>query len=227
MPKRARKDLDKIQDRRAEVVQLRGQGKTWDEIARLTGYSNGSAASKAWKRAIQQHPDQTVDEVRRQEKTRLEQIDATFSQVIARPPIKTTSIGRTQWDVRTCTCPVKAATNRDHDPDCEVQPVLDVGALISAANGRIKAGESLRRLVGADAPSAPAVVVTDYSTRVIADVKQFYADHPGYQRTPGSPVPPGIEVQGPAAVDAWMGAQQYRAQRTAITGTITGEDTPA
>ena len=47
MAKRARHDLPDVQDRRAEVVQLRGEGRTWDEIAQRVGYSNGSAASKA------------------------------------------------------------------------------------------------------------------------------------------------------------------------------------
>lgn len=164
MPKRARKDLDVVQDKRARVVQLRGEGKTWDEIARLTGYSNGSAASKAWRVAIKQHPDQSVDEVRRQEKTRLEVMDSRLSQIIGRAPVKTTSIGRTQWDVRTCTCDVKAATNRDHDPGCQVQPVLDENTVISAIRERRQIGESLRKLTGADAPGSPLV---DARTQVI------------------------------------------------------------
>ena len=171
MPKRARKDLDKIQDRRAEVVRLRGAGNTWDEIARLTGYSNGSAASKAWRAAIKQHPDQTVDEVRRQEKTRLEQMDSVLTGIVASPPVKTTSIGRTQWDVRTCTCDVKAATNRDHAPDCQVQPVLDVGQVISAVQGRLAVGESLRKLVGADAV-APTAVLDARTQILLADINQ-------------------------------------------------------
>jgi len=212
VPRRARKDLDKIQDRRAEVVRLRGEGKTFDEIARLTGYSNGSAASKAWKAAIRQHPDQTVDEIRRQEKTRLEQIDATFSQVIARPPIKTTSIGRTQWDVRTCTCPVKAATNRDHEPDCQVQPVLDVGALISAANGRIKAGESLRKLVGADA-IGPAPLIDARTQVIVANINQARArrgENPIRIPEPGPGTIPADQAN--AACDAALAALQPKAE---------------
>jgi hypothetical protein len=47
-------------------------------------------------------------------------------------PIKTTSIGRTQWDVRTCTCGVKARTDRDHAEECPVLPVTDSGPVITA-----------------------------------------------------------------------------------------------
>lgn len=162
VPKRARKDLDVIQDKRAEVVRLRAEGRTWDQIAAQVGYSNGSAASKAWKRAIQQRPDQTVDEVRRQEKTRLEAMDSRLSEIIACPPIKTTSIGRTQWDVRTCTCGVRGDTKREHTEDCQVQPVLDERTVIAAVTERRALGESLRRLVSADAPPLAPVLSEDY-----------------------------------------------------------------
>ena len=52
--------------------------------------------------------------------------------ISAGPPIKTTSIGRTQWDPRTCTCGVKGRTDKDHDPDCAVEPVVDSAPLIAA-----------------------------------------------------------------------------------------------
>ena len=175
MPRRARKDLDKIQDKRAEVVRLRAEGKTWDQIAAQVGYSNGSAASKAWRAAIKQHPDQSVDEVRRQEKTRLEVMDSRLSEIIGRAPVKTTSIGRTQWDVRTCTCEVKAATNRDHDPDCQVQPVLDENTVIAAIRERRQLGESLRKLVGADAPAGPTAILDARTQIVVGEINQARA----------------------------------------------------
>lgn len=152
MPRRARKDLDKIQDRRAQVVELRGQGLTWDQIAARTGYSNGSAASKAWRAAIKQHPDQTVDEIRAQERTRLEQMDATLAGIVASPPVKSTAIGRVMWDPRTCTCGVRGDTKREHAEDCHVVPVLDTGQVTAAVRARLAVGESYRKLVGADQP---------------------------------------------------------------------------
>ena len=80
--------------------------------------------------------------------------------------------------------------------------------------------------MGADAPASPSVVVADYSTRVIAEVHQWHADHPGYRRTPGSVIPPGIEVEGPAAIAAWTADQEYRARRAPTPVTVPAEDTP-
>ena len=142
MPKRTRHDLQVVQDKRAQVVELRAKGRTWDQIATMVGYSNGSSASKAWRAAIQQRPDLTVDEVRAQERARLEEIDSLLGDMIARPPIKTTSIGRTQWDVRTCTCGVRACTDRDHAEDCEVEPVLDASVVLGALRERRQVGQS-------------------------------------------------------------------------------------
>jgi hypothetical protein len=169
-------NLPAIQDKRAEVVKLRGQGLTWDQIAERTGYSSGSGALKAWRKAIQQKPDLAVTEIRAAERERLEQMDARLADLIARPPIKTTSIGRTQWDPRTCTCDVKGATNRDHDPDCQVQPVLDEHLIVAAIRERRANGESYRRLTGADATQDTPFI--DARTQIlIADINNDRARH--------------------------------------------------
>ena len=81
MARRARHNLPEIQDKRARVVELRARGLTWQQIADQTGYANPSGAAKAWAVAIRQHPDQTVDQIRAQEKTRLEQMDATLAAI--------------------------------------------------------------------------------------------------------------------------------------------------
>jgi hypothetical protein len=90
MAKRARHDLPAVQEKRARVVELRGQGQTWDQIATTVGYSSGSAASNAWKAAIQQRPDLTVDDIRNGERERLEQMDSRLADIIATPPRKLT-----------------------------------------------------------------------------------------------------------------------------------------
>ena len=196
MAKRARHDLPEVQERRAEVVRLRGEGKTWDEIARTTGFSNGSAASKAWRAAIQQRPDLTVDEIRRAERERLEAMDSRLSQLIATPPIKTTSIGRTQFDVRTCTCETKRKTDREHNPDCQVQPVLDENAVIAAIKERRMIGESLRRLTGADAP--PTVNgLTDEQLYALARVEALQAHRAQFAPLRLAPPPPGYATMTP------------------------------
>lgn len=191
--RRARHDLPAIQEKRTQVVELRAQGKTWDQIAAQVGYSNGSAASKAWRAAIKQRPDQTVDEIRAQEKTRLEQMDSRLSDIIASPPIETTSIDRTQWDPRTCTCSVRGDTKREHAGDCPVQPVLDKNTVIQAIKERRMVGESLRKLTGADAPQAVSVLNDEQRLELakIAAVQQYRAQltpsprwHPRHRGTP-------------------------------------------
>ena len=97
-------NLPEIQDKRAAVIRLRAEGRTWQQVADLAGYSTASGALKAWRKAVQQHPDQTVDEIRAQEKTRLEEMDSELARIIDRPPIRTTSIGRVMYDIRTCEC---------------------------------------------------------------------------------------------------------------------------
>jgi hypothetical protein len=168
--KRARHDLPAIQERRAEVVRLRGEGKAWDKIAQLTGFSNGSAASKAWRAAIQQRPDLTVDEIRRAERGRLEVMDSRLAQIISRPPGRTTSIGRTQFDVRTCTCDVKADTKREHEPGCKVQPVLDEHAVIAAHQRTPPSRQGLRRLTGADLTRLQNAGLNQDQVRAMAEV---------------------------------------------------------
>ena len=179
------------------MVELRAQGRTWDQIAAATGYSNGSAASKAWRKAIMQRPDQTVDDIRLQEKARLEQMDSRLSDIISSPPIKTTSIGRTQWDPRTCTCGVRADTKREHADGCPVQPVLDENAVIAAIKERRMIGESLRKLTGADAP--PAVDgFTEQQIYALARVEALKAHRAEFAPLRIAPAPPEYATMTPA-----------------------------
>jgi hypothetical protein len=215
--RRARHGQPAVQERRAEVVRLRAEGKTWDEIARLTGFANGSAASKAWRAAIQQRPDLTVDEIRRAERERLEAMDSRLAQIIAQAPVKTTSIGRTQWDVRTCTCDVKADTKKEHEPGCQVQPVLDEHAVIAAIKERRQIGESLRKLTGADAaPALPALT----EEQLIQMAKMQLAREHWAQGTPIPPLPPlpdGYD-QMPPEQQARVSLERTRGQLAALPG---------
>jgi hypothetical protein len=184
--RRARHDLPAVQEKRAQVVALRAEGRTWDQIAADVGYSNGSAASKAWRAAIRARPDLSVDEIRRAERERLEQMDSRLSVIISSPPIKTTSIGRTQWDPRTCTCGVRGDTKREHAADCPVEPVLDANSVIAAIKERRMVGESLRRLTGAD--EAPrGIILDDRALRVMTEVAA--ARNQLEQQSPGIPRP--------------------------------------
>jgi hypothetical protein len=92
--RRARKDLDVVQEKRAKVVELRSRGLTWEAIAAAVGYSGPSAASKAWYAAIRQRPDMTVDQVREDGKARLEYVTAKAAEQIENPGPRVSAIGK-------------------------------------------------------------------------------------------------------------------------------------
>lgn len=223
MPRRTPKNLPAIQHKRGEVVRLRAEGLTWDEIARRTGYSGGSGAYKAWVKAIRQAPDESVAEIRRQEKTRLEQMDSVMSGIIANPPIRATSIGRVMWDPRTCTCGVKGDTKRDHADDCQVQPVLDAGAVVRASAERRAIGESLRRLVNADATPRLGSGFSDDQVRQLAEVLAAKRELDRQAPPPPLALPANYTSMTPAeqaAADLAARRASLEAQRATIPGEI-------
>lgn len=195
VPKRARKDLDVVQAKRARVVELRGQGWTWDRIAAEVGYSNGSAASKAWRAAIRQHPDQTVDEIRFQQRTRLEQMDSRLSDLITSPPLKTTAIGRVLTDPETG------------------EPVRDMGAAIAAIRERRQIGESLRRLTGADTPPSRSDGLNEDQVRLMAEVIVARRDRGLHAALP--PAPDGYRDLTPEQ-QARADLERHRARLAAV-----------
>ena len=148
---RTPKDLPAIQDRRAQVVKLRAQGLTWDQIAERVGYANGSSALKAWRTAIKQTPDLAVKEIRAAERERLSEMDATLAGIVADPPVKVTAIGKTQYDD-------------------QGRPVKDMAVVISAIRERRQVGESYRRLTAADAAPPRGAGLTEDQARIMAEV---------------------------------------------------------
>jgi hypothetical protein len=155
--------------KRDRAVELRAQGWTYEAIALEVGYANRASAQKAINAALASIPQASCSQLIRQEEERLAEMDARLSRLIETGAVKTTSIGRTQFDVRTCTCPTKARTDRDHDEDCQVQPVLDEHLIISAIKERRAVGESLRKLRGADAPAGPTTIIDARVQTLIAD----------------------------------------------------------
>jgi hypothetical protein len=160
-------------EKRQKVVDARAAGNTWSRCAELSGYSSAESAMRAFNQACAMMPQQSLDELIAGETARLESCDQVLADIIVSPPIKTTSIGRTQYDVRTCTCDTKASTTKDHAPDCTVQPVLDQHAVISAVKERRLCGESLRRLRGADRPQTQTpddVALTEEAAAYLREV---------------------------------------------------------
>lgn len=134
--------------KRQRVVDARSEGHTWAQCAEIAGYQNPESAIRAFDQAMREKPHRNAEQWRSEHVEQLQAEYARLGQIIGKPPIKTTSIGRTQWDPRTCTCGAKGAP--DHAESCGVQPVLDERAVIAAITERRQIGESLRRLLGVD-----------------------------------------------------------------------------
>ena len=194
---RTPKNLPAIQDRRAEVVRLRAQGLTWDQVAERTGYANGSSALKAWRVAIKQTPDLAVKEIRAAERERLSQMDAVLADIVARPPAKTTAIGKTVVD-----------------PDTG-ETVRDMTAVIAAVRERRQVGESYRKLTAADVPAATSPLIDARSLTILTEVRGEQARRNSIAPPPPlAPLPRDYESLPPAE-QARIQLERHRAQVTA------------
>lgn len=193
-------DLPAIQDKRAEVVRLRGQGLTWDQVAERAGYGTASGALKAWRKAIAQKPDLAVTEVRAAERERLEEMDATLAKIIATPPAKTTAIGKTVAD-----------------PDTG-ETIRDMSVVVAALRERRQVGESYRRLTGADA--APVgMSLPEQFVRHLAEARAAQERMDQQATIPLAPLPDGYSAMSPeqqAAADLDRRRAQVDAQRVII-----------
>ena len=204
---RTPRNLPAIQDRRAEVVRLRAQGLTWDQVAGRAGYANGSGALKAWRKAIQQTPDLAVKEIRAAERERLSQMDAVLADIVAHPPAKTTAIGKTVID-----------------PDTG-ETVRDMTAVIAAVRERRQVGESYRRLTAADVPAAAPPLIDARSLTLITEVRtEQHARDCVAPPPPLAPLPPGYDTLPPAE-QARLELDRRRAQVAAQQAAIQGEIT--
>jgi hypothetical protein len=160
VPKRANHNLPAVQEKRAEVVRLRAEGMTWDQIARLTGYSNGSAASKAWKAAVQQRPDLSVDLVRAQEAERIEFLWTATAELIRDPGPRSSAIG-------------KVVTFPEGHPRAgEIVPENSIR--LRAIDQYRKQSEYYARLTGAML-EGPAVVIDQRNEVLRLELNQYFA----------------------------------------------------
>ena len=220
------KNLPELAAKREQVIRLRAQGLTWAEIADRTGYSDASAALKAFKAAVKEAPALAVDELRAQERERLDILFAATAEQIRDPGPRVSAIGK---------LPVYPAGHPK-----EGQIVEDESVRSRAIDNYRKISESLRRLHGADAPQAAAPIVDARTQIIVSEINAARAADgipPIPQFTVGPPaenpaaleqaaaqasaalaklrdqigVPPSIRAQGQAAIDAYTADQQYRA----------------
>lgn len=65
-------------EREIKVLELRRAGGTWDEIAQLVGYTDASAARKAYLRVTDRNLRETAEDVRDLELSRLDRLMAPY-----------------------------------------------------------------------------------------------------------------------------------------------------
>lgn len=65
-------------DKEIKVLELKRSGATWDAIAEVVGYANGSGAFKAYQRAMVRTMQQPADELRNAEVDRLDRLQRAF-----------------------------------------------------------------------------------------------------------------------------------------------------
>ena len=159
-------------EKRQAVVNARADGKTWKECADIAGYLNAESAVRAFDQAMKEKPHRNAEQWRNEHIEMLQQEYAHLGALRDNPPVKTTAMGKSQWDPRTCTCRLGICETCDHktlhSPDCEVKPVVDERVVISSISERRHLGESLRRMLGVD-------VAGEGAPRVIEDTELLAA----------------------------------------------------
>jgi hypothetical protein len=120
-------------DRDLAALELRRQGHTYDQIARLNGYASRSSAYGAVQRALALSVRETADEVRQLEIDRLEDLRRPALEALRRRHL-VVSQGKVM-----------------HDPDTG-DPLIDDMPLLHAIDRLIKISERMAAYRGLDAP---------------------------------------------------------------------------
>lgn len=137
--------------RDAQIVAAARLGQLHEVIARRHGLSRARITQIVTAAAPREPGEAQRQLIADRLRSRWDEMEKT----VRNPPIKTTSIGRTQWDPRTCTCGVKGDTARDHTDTCKVEPVLDEHAKIKAVDTQLKIEQQYRQMFGVDLAARP------------------------------------------------------------------------
>lgn len=143
-----------------------------------------------------------------------------LEKIVKQPPIKTTSIGRTQFDPRTCTCGVGAATSRDHADDCEVAPVLDMTTVTGAIKLQLAIEAQYRQMFGVDLATRPGPLLAEEELIRQAEIRVLQRQMALH--APAPPLPPLPAGYGILTPEEQMRAQvdRQRAQLQAHQAAI-------
>lgn len=187
-------------ERDTRIVAAARLGQTHDAIAREHGISRARVSQ-----IVADSRPRSPEEVQRQLiAERLRSRWDELEKIVKFPPVRTTSIGRTQFDVRTCTCTTGARTDRDHEQGCGVQPVLNMATVTNAIKTQLQIEQQYRKMFGVDLGVRPSPLLTE--DQLLMKAKVEFAQAYLTQRAPMpalEPMPSGYADMTPE--------QQYRA----------------
>lgn len=119
--------------KRDRACELRSKGWTYQRVADECGYANAGSAKRAIDQALAMIPQDSCEELIRQEESRLAACDQWLADLIADPPPQVTAAGKVCIDPTTG------------------EVVRDKSVVVRAISERRHIGESLRKMRGADA----------------------------------------------------------------------------
>ncbi|MFC6090725.1 hypothetical protein [Saccharothrix lopnurensis] len=148
-PRRRTATRVQVARRRAEAVQLRVAGATWEEIAARLGYASRGAACTDVTRALaeaQAELNLAVSEWRQLHLARLEAAHRVAAEVMARDHVHVSHGRIVREGVPAIDDQGQAVIREGHG-----SPVLDDGPKLAAIDRVVKVSESVRKLLGHDA----------------------------------------------------------------------------
>jgi hypothetical protein len=208
-------------ERDARIAAAARLGQTHDAIAREHGLTRARvsqivAAAKTPVTAEEAQRQLIADRLR----SRWDELE----KIVRNPPIKVTSIGRTQWDPRTCTCPTGARTDQAHDDGCRVEPVLAMGEVTNAIRTQLAIEQQYRQMFGVDLATRPGPLLDEHQMLMAAEIRVAQMYQAAHAPLALPPLPGDYHALSPedqAATDMTRRRQAHQAQQAAAAAALT------
>lgn len=156
-------------ERDARIVAAARLGQTHEALAREHKISRARVSQ-----IVSAAGPKSPEEAQRQLiATRLRSRWDELEKIVQHPPIRTTSIGRVQFDPRTCSCGLEKSnsTTQEHAPDCNVQPVLDMAAVTGAIKTQLAVEAQYRAMFGVDLATRPGPGFDEDALLKLAEIR--------------------------------------------------------
>jgi transcriptional regulator with XRE-family HTH domain len=184
-------------------------GLTRQRVSQIVAAANPQGPEEAQRQAIAERLRSRWDELEK---------------IVRQPPVKTTSIGRTQWDPRTCTCSTGSDTSQPHADDCQVQPVLAMETVVNAIKTQLAIELQYRQMFGVDLATRPGPLLDERQVLMAAEIRvaQMYQATHAPLALPALPANyNALNPEDQAAADMTRRRQAHQAQQAVIAAVTT------